>query len=155
MSGVLQILAASQRMNPLSAGATDHTLNPYGLGSYSGGGLVSDFRYFGYPAVGGGLSPTARDSYVIESAFESVTYASNDGSFVGATARSVYLTLSTGPAPLAEKDITSVACPSGPTLTTPTTFTSTSDGGTWRWDVAAGPDDTPTHMGAGTLTVTV
>lgn len=144
-------------MNPLTVGSTTHLLNPYGIQSFPGG-PQSDLRYFGYPTLLGGLDPTARDDYEINSADETVFYASTDGTYTGAIVRYVTLSMNSGPIPLLQADITQIVTPVGPTLlASAAQFTSTSNGGSWQWTVAADPanDAYPTHMGAGDLVVTV
>ena len=144
------------RKNPLTIGSSNYTLNPYGIGAYAGGGITADQHIFGYPSVGGGLAPTALDAYTVAYSDEVVFYNSKNGTFTGAISRTVDLVVSGGPIPLIQTDITSIVCPGTQTLSTASaTFTPQSDGGAWQWSVAAGPDGFPTHMGAGTLTVTV
>jgi len=148
----------NSRVNPLTVGSTVHLLSPYGIQNFPGG-PQSDLRFFGYPTFLGGLAPTARNAYTISTSDETIFYASTNGTYVGALVRYVTFTLTGGPIPLAQADITQIVTPAGPTLLTSaaTQFVSLSDGGSWQWTVAADPanDAYPTHMGAGDLTVTV
>jgi hypothetical protein len=132
-------------------------LNPYGIVSNPGGGLVADYMSFGYPSGTGAIDPTTLNGYTLLEADEGVFYASTNGTFDPVISRTVRFSMTGGSIPLVQADITSIATPTDGVLTSvaASSFTPTSSGGSWQWSLPLGSGVFPAYMGAGTLTVTV
>lgn len=165
MSGALCALIVSAASAASGSPATtSYTLTSLGVSNAGDGGSTMDRKFFGFGHdrfgidINGTLNSDVCGDYTVEEMQEYTIFDTADGSYGTITSRIVNLEMRGGPAPLVKASITSLTCPGSQVLlSSASSFSAQSDGGTWSWAVTtnAGNETTADYMSSGTAIITV